>query len=206
MAERKGGARAPKTDTTVSGADWCGQNISGQSHTAVLFVDLDMTEVENDGAAFTDCTFRRARFNVSTHTNAAFVNCTFVNCNFFDATFTDCKFVGSMFDRCAFNMTKVVGGNWSFVGLPGTDLGTAFLSDVRMREADLTGVRCRKGSIKGVDLSGASLHRADLAGCDLRGSDLSALDPRNVEIDGAIVTANQALVIASALGLVIESD
>ena len=73
VADRKHGTPAPATDVTVSGADWHRQDISGQSHTRVAFVDLDMTEVENAGAVFTECTFRRVRFNVSVHTDAAFV-------------------------------------------------------------------------------------------------------------------------------------
>ncbi len=201
MADRAHGKPAPDTESTVTAADWYGQVISGQSHTRVAFVDLDMTEVENDGAVFTECTFRRARFNVSRHSNAAFVNCTFSGCNFFDASFTECKLVGSMFDRCTLDMTRVDGGNWSFVGLPGADLRTATFSSVRMREADLTGARCEGSSFRDVDLSGAWLHRAKFAGCDLRGSDVSALDPLNVEIAGAIVTAEQAIVIAAAFGL-----
>jgi len=113
VAEQK----APATESTVSGAEWYGEDISGQIHTRVLFTDLDLTEVENDGAVFTECVFRRARFNASVHRNAAFVNCTFANCNFYDARFTDCKLVGSRFDRCTFDSLTVSGGNWSFVAL-----------------------------------------------------------------------------------------
>jgi uncharacterized protein YjbI with pentapeptide repeats len=201
VADRAYGKTAPETEATVTGEDWYGRDISGQTHTRIAFVDLDMTEVEDDGASFTECTFRRARFNVSRHSDAAFVNCTFSACTFFDSSFNECKLVGSMFDRCTFDMMKVEGGNWSYVGLPGADLRTASFSSVRMREADLTGARCEGSSLRDVDLSGAWLHRSKFAGCDLRGSDLSAVDPLNVEIAGAIVTADQAIVIAAAFGL-----
>lgn len=201
MAEQKYGAPAPKTDTTVAGADWYGQDVSGQSHTRVLFVDLDMTEAENQGTVFEECTFRRGRFNASVHTGAAFINCTFTGCSFYDARFADCKFVGSMFDRCAYDIMQVTGGNWSFVGLPGADLRSASFRNVQMREADLTGARCAGSSIRDVDLSGAWLHSADLSRCDLRGSDLSALEPQNVNIRGAIITIDQTIIIAEALGL-----
>jgi fluoroquinolone resistance protein len=206
MAERKQGAKAPETESTVTGADWYGQDISGQNHARVLFVDLDLTEVENNGAVFTECTFRRARFNVSAHVGAAFVNCTFANCNFYDASFTDCKLVGSVFDRCTFDVMKVSGGNWSFVGLPGADLRTASFARVNLREADLTRARFEGAPLRDVDLSGASLHGANLARCDLRGSDLSAIDPENVEMRGAIITFDQAIVIAEALGLDVRME
>lgn len=129
-----------------------------------------------------------------------------MNCNFFDAAFSDCKMVGSMFDRCSFDLTKVQRGNWSHVGLPGADLRSATFADVRMREADLTGARCDDGSLRDSDLAGAWLHSANLTGCDLRGSDLSALDPTQTTIAGAIVTYEQALVIALALGLDVRAE
>ena len=75
MAERQYGAPAPETHAMVTGADWSGEDISRQNHTRILFVDLDMTEVRSTGAVFTECTFRRARFNASAHQSAAFVNC-----------------------------------------------------------------------------------------------------------------------------------
>lgn len=67
--------------------------------------------------------------------------------------------------------------------------------------ADLTGARCQGSSIRDVDLSGAWLHGADFTGCDLRGSDLSAMEPDNVRLKKAIITIDQTIVIAEALGL-----
>jgi len=206
VAERKHGAAAPRNRDTVSGASWYGRDVSGEVHEGVLFVDLDMTEAENRGATFTECTFRGSRFNVSAHDGAAFVNCTFTGCNFFDARFTGCKLVGSVFDRCTFDVMKVTGGNWSFVGLPGADLRSAVFRGVQMREADLAGARFQGGSLRDVDLSGASLRGADLSRCDLRGSDLSALRPDEVELRGAIITIDQTLVVAEALGLDVRAE
>ncbi|WP_423454790.1 pentapeptide repeat-containing protein [Ottowia sp. VDI28] len=119
MAKRAYGAPAPETHSTRVGESWYGEDLNHQTHTAVLFSELDMTEVTNKGSIFTDCTFRRARFNSSVHVDAAFLNCTFVACKFFDASFTDCKFVGAMFDGCMFEVMRVDGGDWSFAGLPG---------------------------------------------------------------------------------------
>jgi fluoroquinolone resistance protein len=201
LADRVHGAPTPKTETTITGADWSDTDISGQTHSRVLFLDLDLTESVNNGAVFEECTFRRVLFNVSVHTDAAFVNCTFNQCSFFETLFKDCKLVGSMFDRCTYDLLKVDGGNWSFAGLPGADLRAAKFSRVRLREADLTGIRAEGGSLLDLDLTGASLHNADLTRCDLRGSDLSALDPWNVKLTGAIVDFDQMLVIAQAMGL-----
>ncbi len=206
MAERKHGVPTPATDRTVAGEEWYARDISGQTHTRVAFVDLDLTEVQNRGAVFSECTFRRAQFNCSVHTDAAFLNCTFIACSFFDARFTDCKLIGSMFDRCSYDLIQVAGGNWSHVGLPGADLRKAVLRGVRLREADLTGARCQGSAIRDADLSGAWLHSANFSDCDLRGSDLSALEPEHVQLKGAIVTYEQALVLAAALGLDVRPE
>jgi fluoroquinolone resistance protein len=42
-----------------------------------------------------------------------------------------------------------------------------------------------------------------LAKADLRGSDLSALDPRSCDVAGAIIDAEQAVMLALALGFTI---
>ncbi len=206
MADRRQGRPDPETTSEAAERDWYGRDLSGTEHVAVAFLETDLTTASGSGATFTDCTFRGVRFNASVWTSSAFTNCTFRRCTFFGARFTGCKLVGSMFDRCTFEGVHVDGGDWSFVGLPGAALGTAAFSDVRMREVDLVGARAAGGTLVGCDLSGAWLHQADLSGCDLRGSDLSALDPRETDVRGATVTVDQALVVATSLGLRIGAD
>ena len=200
MAERNYGEAAPRTTNTISGADWYGQELNRRQYQSTLFVDLDLTDAKNVGTIFNECTFRRARFSSSTHHSAAFLNCTFISCSFFDSKFTECKLMGSMFDGCQLDGMQVVDGDWSFVGLPGADLRRTSFKGTRLREADLTGARCQGGSICDVDLSGAWLHSADFSRCDLRGSDLSAIEPENVRLKDAIITIDQTIVIAEALG------
>jgi uncharacterized protein YjbI with pentapeptide repeats len=206
MAERRFGTPAPETDTTLAGLDWDGLDISAERHARVLFTDLDTTDAEGTGPVFEECTFRRGRFGSMVLTNAAFTNCTFIDCSFLDAKFNDCKLVGTMFDRCRFDNMRVTGGNWSFVGMPGADLRLAGFSGVRMREADLTFAKLEGASMRDVDLVGASLHHADLSKCDLRGSDLSTVDPTTVRMHGAIITIDQTIIVAEALGLDVRME
>jgi uncharacterized protein YjbI with pentapeptide repeats len=201
MAERRGGDAAPLTTTTVHGGDWYARDLSGQVFRNVEFVDLDMTEASGVGAVFEQCVFRHAKLNASVHTDAAFLNCSFQRSNFFDVRFEGCKMVGSVFDGCAWDITRVQGGNWSFVAMPRADLHSATFTGVRLREADLTGVRAAGGALRDCDLAGAWLHRADLTGCDLRGSDLAGIDPLSVTLERAIITLPQAVTIIEAMGL-----
>lgn len=201
MAERLHGRAAPPTESAIRSKEWDGRDPDAETHTKVLFVDVDMTEMTNNGSVFEECTFRGVRFNCSVHENAAFVNCTFVRCSFFDAAFNACKLVGSMFDGCTYGLLKADGGDWSFAGLPGADLTGSTFHDVRLREADLTGARLTKAVVTDCDLSGALLHGADLTGSDLRGSTLEGLDPQVTVVKNAIVDYTQAVVIAASLGL-----
>jgi uncharacterized protein YjbI with pentapeptide repeats len=94
----------------------------------------------------------------------------------------------------------VTGGDWSFVGLGGADLRTTVFRGVRMREVDLTGADLTEAVLAQADLSGAALTKSKLIKADLRGSDLTALDPRTCDITGATIDADQAVVIAQAIG------
>ena len=201
MVERRTGNAAPDTRSVVRTEEWEAGAARQTRHERVAFVDLDLCEETLQGVEFQDCTFRNVRFNCSIQTAIGYVNCAFTNCSFFDASFTQCKLVGSAFDRCTFELMTVDGGDWSFVGLPGAALGTATFTGVRMREADLTGARCQGATFRQVDLSGAWLRGADFTRSDLRGSDLSALDPAATAIRHAVITADQAVMVAVALGL-----
>ena len=207
MVDRRHGWQAAPTTSTVSGEDRYGEDFTGTAVDHVLYVDVDLTESTSTfGTIFDECTFRGVRFNASAFEGAAFTNCTFENCNFFDATFTDCKVVGSMFDRCKFDRLSVVGGDWSFVGLPGAALGSATFSDVRMREIDLAGVAGNGTTMRRCDLSGASFAKATLEEADLRGSDLSGIDPSMVNLRNTIIDFNQAILLAAAYGLDVRPE
>jgi fluoroquinolone resistance protein len=204
---QRGSQLPPPTELSVTREDWYGDDLSGRDWSRVAFADVDMTETSStSGTRFTECTFRGVRFNVSTHAGAAFDNCSFTDCNFFGATLTDCKLLGSRFNRCSFERLTVKGGDWSFVGLAGAKLGTASFEDVRMREADLTGARWDGSVLRRVDLSGAWLAQANFDRCDLRGSDISALDPWSSSLQATIITWDQAMMLASAMGLDVRPD
>ncbi|WP_405094636.1 pentapeptide repeat-containing protein [Micromonospora sp. NBC_01412] len=190
----------PTEDVTFRHDDWYGEELVDRHFVRCEFFHVDLTEAVSRGAVFTGCTFGNVAFNASRHIDSAFTRCVFKRCNLFDAEFTGCKLVGSSFEECDLRPLRIDGGDWSFVALPGADLRGARLTDVRMREVDLTGADLTGATVTGVDLSGAQLHGSRLSRADLRGSDLSALDPTAVERVDALIDAEQALVLAQALG------
>ena len=125
------------TETEGRDADWYGEDLSGQEHTAVRFSGVDLTEATGEGAVFTDCTFVDCTFNATRFTDAAFLNCSFTGCAFFQAEFIACKVVGSRFQRCTFDLMDVDRGDWSFVLLAGADLaGLTHTTGLRVLRGD----------------------------------------------------------------------
>ena len=187
-------------DEAFTGEDWYGEEMADRSYTRCTFTDVDLTESSTRGTVFEECTFSNVRFNASRHSDSAFLRCTFARSNLFETEFTGCKLTGSTFTHCDLRPLTVEGGDWSFVGLAEADLRGTVFRRTRMREVDLTKAKLEKATLTDVDLSAAHLIGADLTGCDLRGSDLTALNPNEVRLAGAIIHADQAVVIAQALG------
>ena len=61
-------------------------------------------------------------------------------------------------------------------------------------------------SLLNVDLSAAFTDGADFTGADLRGSILAGINPLNVTLRRAVITADQAVHLAEALGLDVRYD
>ncbi|MBB5872447.1 uncharacterized protein YjbI with pentapeptide repeats [Allocatelliglobosispora scoriae] len=191
-------------DQAVTNEDWYAEDIEDRTYLRCSFEHVDLTEATSAGAVFEECTFGNVKFNASRHTDSAFLRCTFKRCNLFEAEFVGCKLVGSSFTESAVRPMRITGGDWSFVGLAGADLRGVTITGTRMREVDLTAANCTDAVIVDTDLSGGQLHSAKFGGCDLRGSDLTALDPTLVELRGAVINSDQAIIIAQALGLEIR--
>lgn len=198
-----GGRMDVEQERSYAGEDWYGEQMAGRAFVRCRFSDVDLSEATTQGVSFEECEFFHVRFNASQHADSAFLRCTFRKSNLFDSHWQGCKLTGSSFTDCDLRPLTVTGGDWSFVGLADADLRSVVLRDVRMREADLTAANLTGATLSHVDLSGAQLAQAILAKADLRGSDLSALDPRACDIAGSVIDADQAVVIALALGFTV---
>ncbi len=195
---------APLIDQHISGEDWYGRSLDGESFIRCRFDDVDLSEIVTRGATFAGCTFQGVRLNASRHDGSAFTACTFRETSFFDAELVGCKLVGSSFDRCTLQPLAVRGGNWSFVSLRGARLVAAELHDVRLTEADLAEADLTRALIRDCDLSRADLRGARLPGADLRGSTLAGVDPLPVRWSGARLDLAQAVTLAEALGATVD--
>lgn len=189
----------------VRSRDFVGVRVDRRRYERVTFIDCDLSEIETDHATFVDCSFRRCRLNGSTHDGTAYTSCTFVDVDFFGATFTGCKLTGSTLKACELRSVTATGGAWDFMTMPRHDVTSCAFRDLRMTETDLAGLKGRGSTFVDVDLTGCDLTEADLRDADLRGSLLYSVDPLSTRLDGARVSVDQALQLASNLGLSIES-
>jgi fluoroquinolone resistance protein len=56
VADRKHGMQPPQTDTAIHSKEWDRLELTGDSFERVAFIDVDMSELENIGATFVECT------------------------------------------------------------------------------------------------------------------------------------------------------
>jgi fluoroquinolone resistance protein len=187
-------------DESFSGIDWYGEELADRVYRRCSFFDVDLTESSSRGAVLEECRFSNVKLNASRHVDSALLRCVFRRCSLFDAEFTGCKLMGSSFYECQLRPLTVVGGDWSFVSLADADLRGVTVRGARMREADLAGANATEATLSDVDLSGAVLRRTNLSRADLRGSDLGALDLATAKLAGAVITADQAVTVATLLG------
>ena len=90
--------------------------------------------------------------------------------------------------------------------LRGAKLRNVTFENCVLDDADVTAAEIRETRFDGCTLHRVLIDGVRMRSVDLRGSDLSALDPRQVELRGAVVTYEQALALAAALGLDIRAE
>lgn len=100
-----------------------------------------------------------------------FPNALFEDCNLAYADFS-----GTDLRECAVTRCRLVHGIWEYASLAGADLRGSALDNIEARGAQF-------------------------AGADLRGASFNNLDPRIVDLTGARVDADQALLLLTALGI-----
>ena len=178
----------------ISGLDLSGQEARHPTFDGVRGVEVDLSGTHFARLALTDVrlercaavnaewpetTWRRVEIDGCQAigliaSEARFEDVTFRECNLRLATFRFSAFKAVRFERCVMDEADFAG-------------------------ADLSGV-----VFVGCDLRNADLSTTKLIGADLRGSNLDGLRVDAPALRGAIVDPTQAVVLARALGLVVE--
>lgn len=154
------------------------------------FLENDVSAFEFVDCAFRGCDFSGARLDGATILRAAFQDCRAVGAYFPDAVIRHATFDNCRMNMANFGMAKLTGVAMRGCDLSGASFGYAKLQDVRWE-------RCR--------LTGAELFQVKLAGMNLSTDEIDGivLGDRS-ELEGAIVSAGQAMALAALLGVTIE--
>ncbi len=167
------------------------------------YAGADLIELRTRRVVFEDCDFSHARLSSSEHVGSAFLRCTFRDAVLRDALFDGCKLSGSDFSGATLRPMRVVGGDWSYVTIRGSDLTTRPQrcearrgGPVRIEAASSDTARLRPRH--------ARIHHTDFEGADLRGANLEGVDLLGASWRGAHVDLAQSGLFAIALGLVVD--
>jgi fluoroquinolone resistance protein len=164
----------------------------------------DLIELRTRGVVFEECDFSHARLSSSAHIGSAFLRCTFRNAVLRDAVFDGCKLTGSDLFGAVLRPIRVVGGDWSYVTVRGSDLSGLDLSGVKLAEVDLSESMLHRAVLRDCDLRHARVHHTDFGDADLRGADLEGVDLLGAFWRGAHVDLAQSGLFVIALGLVVD--
>jgi hypothetical protein len=134
------------------------------------FRDDDLSRLRTERVVFTECDFSGVDMSESEQVGSAFRNCTFRRTSLLHSTFRHCSFLGSVFTECRIRPIKLVEVDFTLTVLGASDLRAVDLSDCRLREASLVEADLRKAVLRRADLSGARLQNAKLDEADLRGA------------------------------------
>ncbi|WP_076411978.1 Qnr family pentapeptide repeat protein [Shewanella sp. UCD-KL12] len=207
-------------------------SFSGEDLQEVIFERCEFTRCDFGRADLTDASFINCRFIESGESEgcnfsyATLISASFKHCNLSMAIFTgsrcfgielrECNLQGADFSRASFanHITHktffcsayITESNLSYVNLESAKLEKCELMDNRWRGANLLGA-----SMKGSDLSGGEFSQSqwgsfELEGCNLCRVELEGLDPRNVKLEGVMISQWQQEQLLAPLGIIVAPD
>jgi uncharacterized protein YjbI with pentapeptide repeats len=170
------------------------QEASKVSFDKVIFKNVTITESSLHGIELTDVIFE---------------HCDLSNVDFSDAfmhrtEFRDCRMIGTDFTRARFQNVSVIGCIGEFAVFRFANFKGASFERSSLVSADYY-----QSTLNGLYFTECNLDQATLAGCKLRDIDLSDCEFAGLmvdlkDLDGCIISADQAASFAGLLGLVIK--
>ncbi len=160
--------------------------IEGSILETVALTETKFRRLELSDVAFRNCDIANATWNAFESRRVAFNACRLMGAKVIEGTFADVSFTDCQFQFAQLRFSKLQGALFE----------TCNLRDCDFSGADLTGATFDRCDLTGAMFVGAKLDRVDLRSSAIEGI---AVGPDDIK--GAIVTALQAIVIASVFGL-----
>ena len=181
-----------------------------------LYINQDLSYTSCRGAEFWACIFRGCDLRGAQWKDAAFTDVVFDRCDLSNTRFAGlylqrvhligCKLLGSDLSAARLRSVRFTECPMRMVNLSACKINQVVFSDCQLTEAGLQSL----AEIKNLTLNNCDLTRAELLNMKLFGLDLTTCQLDGIllqgapELRGAIVTASQALVLSSLLGLRIK--
>ena len=111
---------------------------------------------------------------------------------------------GTTFEDCDCTALRIRAGDWSYTLIQELDLHGVRLTDVSFEQADLYHGNFDKAVLTRCNFRGANLTGASFRGADLRSSCIAETNLLEIDLRGAKIDLEQAVLLAGALGAVYE--
>lgn len=180
----------------ICDADLSGTQLECLRLRGVLFEGCRLTGCSWARADLTDVVFRRCELSNSDWRDAFFARVDFADCKAVGAGFAGTGWRAASFDGCALSYAVFDYARLRDVSFSGCDLSQASLHTCTWKNLRLDKTSLRQASLLHTPLAGL-----DLTGCTIDGL---AVSDTNAELRGAVVTMEQAAMLARRLGIVIK--
>lgn len=170
------------------------QDLFGLGFERCLFVDCRLT-----GCDFTRATFRDVQF----------LRCDLSGAHFDDAglhsvQFCDCRALGAYFSGALWDKVSVSGGVFDYVNLCHAEWRSCTLAG-SFRDAALAELTVKKTDVAGCNFSRSDWSHAHIAGLDFTKAVIEGGVFSPLNLNGIVVTQEQAADLARLLGVIIKS-
>jgi fluoroquinolone resistance protein len=210
------------TDCRFVGIDFRGRSLNGARFDACTFVDCSFRSASLAECAFERCHLYEAEtdtacdFSFATLTNARFTGCDLTTAvcrrtHAFGIELARCQAAGIDFSGSDFRLgtTAAVAATFTDCNLAYADFTQTLLPGASFAGSRLSHSIWHDADLAAADLSRCQLdniesRRLNLRGADLRGAAFNQLDPRQIDLTGVRMFADQGLVVLKSLGIEID--
>ncbi len=179
--------------------------------TSQIAVGEDFSTAEISFVVFDSCRFSQTSFHKSSLCDVIFNSCDLSNCDFTGSYFNrcafyDCKGVGTLFCDSVFYNTSFEGCNIGFSNFTLCKLDRVLFSECKMCDATLSQIKLKNTEFSQSNMQNTAFFETVLCGVDLTSNNIEGITVSESlrELRGAVLSAEQACMIARMLGICIE--
>jgi uncharacterized protein YjbI with pentapeptide repeats len=186
------------------------------SYTKQALLDCDFSSQQADDVLFEQVSCTRVSFNQGQLTLAQLFDVRLDSCDLAGAEWAKahlrrvelnaCRLVGLRMSDSSLDEVLIGKSNAELARFWSCSFKAARFDHCVLREASFDGSDLSGVVFRDCDLSNADLRNTKLKGADLRGSTLNGLRVGIKELQGAIVTASQAIQLAGLLGVTVREE